>query len=166
MIKTLTAFLIAVVLFFPSVNPAFAQMNTSSTSAQVMRVDHVANLRDRILERITLFFKFSSDSSEQYQQELVEKRLAELKYIVDNNKGDQIEDMTSRYSTYLGRMTEYVISHKMINKKDELIQLYNRHIQVLEDLIKNFEVNSGLWMLMEHDINANKIYQQQMKDFK
>lgn len=158
-------FVIIGALLLPS-GVAFAQVNNSSASAQVMQVEQVANLRDRILERITLFFKFNPSSNEEYQSQLVEKRLAEVKYVVDSNNWDPIEETSSRYSSYLGRLTKFVIDHKMTNKKDDLLKMYKRHEQVLEQLVKNFEYNSGFWLLLQHDINANKIYQQQIQDLK
>lgn len=167
MTRILVSFLV-IVSFLLFYSPIFvnAQTNNASSSAQIIQVDHVANLRDRIIERITLFFKFDANSSEEYQSELTEKRLAELKFVISNNNWDPVEEMSSRYSTYLGRLTKFVLDHKMINKKDELLKKYKIEEQVLEQLVKNTEYNSAYWLLLQHDINANKIYQQQLQDLK
>lgn len=166
MLKFFFVSLIILSLLVLPINPAYTQENNSSASAQVIQVDHVANLRDRVLERIILFFKFNPNSSEEYQSQLAEKRLAELKYVVDSDNWDPIEETSSRYSSYLGRLTKFVLDHRMLNKKDDLLKMYKRHEQVLDQLVKNFEYESGFWLLLQHDINANKIYQQQIQDLK
>ena len=92
--------------------------------------------------------------------------MAELQYVVSSDNWDPIEETSSRYSTYLGRLTQYAVSHRMVSKKDELLKMYSLHEQILEDLLKNFEYNSGFWLLISHDINANRIYQNQIKELK
>lgn len=164
MVRIFVASFLIIGALFLSPSFAFAQANNASTSAFVTEVDRVANLRDRILERIILFFKFNPESSIEYQSQLVEKRLAEVKYVVDSGDWDPIEDVSSRYSSYLGRLTKFVLDHKMVSKKDDLIKMYSNHEAILEEILKNFESNSGFWLLIQHDINANKLYQQQIRD--
>ena len=110
-----------------------------------------------------MFFKFSQKDKINYQQELTEKRLAELKYVIDSDKGDMIEDTSSRYSTCLGNLTEAVVKNKATDKKQELLTMYENHAKVLENLISQMEVESGFWLLLKHDINYIKIYSDQIK---
>ena len=129
-----------------------------------VEVDHVANVFEKLKERVTLFFKFSQDEKFDYQQYLAEKRLAELKYvIVDSKEGNLIEETSSRYSTFLGKFTEFAVENKMTGKKEEMLKIYGEHQKILEAL-NNFEYESGFWMLMMHDINSTKIYSTQIKD--
>lgn len=159
-----TSLIILLCLIFLSfflVNDTFAQDSSKSTG--IIEVNRVTNIKDRLWEKINLFFKFSQKDKINYQQELTEKRLTELKYVIDSGKGDMIEETSSRYSTYLGNLTETVMKNKMINKKQELINMLENHNKVLENLIQGMEANSGFWLLLKHDINYVKIYSDQIK---
>lgn len=142
---------------------AQAQVYSQQPRVEV-EVDHVANIFEKLGEKITLFFKFSKDGKFNHQKFLLEKRLAELKYVVDSKEWDPVEETSSRYATYLGNFTYFVIKNNLKDKKDEVLSTYQRHSQVVEGLQKNFEFNSGWWMLLEHDINSTKIFSTQIND--
>lgn len=125
--------------------------------------DHVANVFEKLKEKVTMFFKFSQEEKFEYLAYLSEKRLGELKYVIDSKQGNLIEETSSRYSTYLGNLTEYAISHKMTNKKEELKNLYDQHQKILEQL-NTFEYESGFWLLLMHNLNITKIYATQVVD--
>lgn len=155
-------------LLFPS-SLIFAQEEDKSENKRdigikIKRVDHIANIRERIQERINLFFKFSPQDKAYYQKELAEKRLAELSFVIENKKGDFIEETSSRYSTYLGRLTETVTDKKLSNMKGELLKMLENHKLILDELIKPFESNSGFWLLLQHNINVLQIYADQIKN--
>lgn len=128
-----------------------------------VKVDHIANVFEKLKEKVTLFFKFSTDDKFNYHQSLAEKRLAELKYVIESKQGNLIEETSSRYSTYLGSFTDFTIENKLSNKEEELIKMLEEHQKILETL-NNFEYESGFWMLMMHDINATKIYSTKARD--
>jgi len=135
----------------------FAQENPSTS----FQVDHVARGFEKIKERVTLFFKFSKDSKLDYLAYLSEKRLAELEYGV-NNDVNLIEETASRYTTYQGKLSEFVISNKMSDKKDPLSKMYSNHIAVLEKLQSKFEYDSGWWLSIQHGINVNKEFKEKL----
>ena len=164
MIKGFFTALITAVLLLSSISFAIAQSNNSSVSSQIMEVNKVTNLRDRLWERITLFFKFSNSDKVNYQQYLAQKRFAELKYVIDSGQGNLIEDTSSRYSTYLGRLTDLIVKNKMVDKKEETLKMFESHLPILEDLLSDQEYNSGFWLLLQHDINYLKLYVDQIKN--
>ncbi|MFH1407550.1 MAG: DUF5667 domain-containing protein [Patescibacteria group bacterium] len=164
MIKSFLTALIIAILLLSSISSVVAQSNDSSVSGQIMKVNKVTNLRDRLRERITLFFKFSNSGKVDYQQYLVQKRFAELKYVIENGRGDLIEDTSSRYSTYLGRLTNLIVKNKMVDKKGETIKMFESHLPILEDLSSDQEYNSGFWLLLQHDINYLKLYADQIEN--
>lgn len=139
------------------------ELSQATVSALVKKIDHIANIRERIQERINLFFKFSNDAKADYQKELAEKRLAEVFYVVESEKGDFIEETTSRYSTYLGRLTETLVKNKLASKKDDTLKMLDEHKMVLNELVKYFESNSGFWLLIMHNINSIDIYKSQLE---
>lgn len=135
-----------------------------SQASNRVTVDHVATVLEKFKEKITLFFKFSKEEKFNYNQYLVEKRLAELKYVVDSKKGDLVEETSSRYTTYLGNFTDFAVKNSFSNKKDELLIMYKSQKTVLEELQKNFEFESGFWLLLQHGINSTNIFSTQVTE--
>lgn len=162
MTKAFLIVLIALVMLIAPLSPVFAQVNNSADSGKIMEIDGVANLRDRILERITLFFKFSNDDKADYEQYLAEKRFAELKYAFDNDRGDMVEELSSRYSSYLGRLTELIVKNKMTDRKERVLKMFDSHMPFLEEQLSNQDYESGFWLLLKHDINYLKLYRDQI----
>lgn len=148
----------------PVINASYK--NTATVSAQIEKVDHIANIRERLAERITLFFKFSPVEKVNYQKLLAEKRLAELQYVIESKKGDLIEETSSRYSTYLGRLTNQLVFSKVTNKKEEILKMLDLHSQVVEELTAKIDRNSGFWLLLQHNTNTIKLLSDQIKNLK
>lgn len=159
----LTTFLFLILVFSPKFAFAEESLGISSPSATI-QVNGVANIIDRVRERLELFLKFNSESKADYHSSLMEKRLAELEYIVESGQGDRIEETSSRYSSYLGRFSNFVIDKKMKDKKDEILKMYDRHFQVLDKLERNFEFGTGLWRLIEYDKDTVKIFLEKLKE--
>lgn len=120
----------------------------------------------RLQEKIALFFKFSSKDKARYQKELIEKRFAELQYIIDNGQGDLIEEASSRYATYVGKFSDYLLAKKLAEEKEEYLKILASHSPVLENLRDYFPSNSGFWLLLQHDINTVQIYSDKLKNLK
>lgn len=135
-----------------------------STPSANIKVESAANVIDRLKERIILFLKFSQKDKVKFYNDLIEKRLAELEYIVESGQGDRIEETSSRYSTYLGKYSEFIMSNNIKDKKEELLKMYERHLKVLDRLERNFEFGTGLWRLIEYDIDTVKIFSQKIKN--
>lgn len=119
-----------------------------------LEVDHIARGIEKIQEKFTLIFKFSKQNKADYHQYLAEKRFAEFKYAVDNDKYDLIEETSSRYTSYLGRLSEYVLEKNIISKKDSLLSMYDTHIKIITELQKQYEYDSAWWLLSQHGINV------------
>jgi len=145
---------------FPSLCLAKASANVPKPKAEV---NHIAQGFEKVWEKIILFSKFSKKSKLTYWEHLVEKRLAEVKYVLVSNQINSLEPTTSRYSTYLGRLSEFALKHKIVDKKDELLKIYSEHQQILADLQKDFEFNCGWWIMLENDINVNKIFTEKVQ---
>lgn len=156
------SFLLFFCLVFSSRNVAFAQASQEEVRLE-LEVDHVANVIEKFKEKVTLFFKFSKEDKFNYQKFLLEKRLAELKYIVDSKEWNPVEETSSRYATYLGKFTGFIVESNLKGKKEEILSMYGRHKLVLEELQKNFEFESGWWLLLQHDINSTEIFSSQLR---
>ncbi len=162
MVKAIAFFLLFFYIIFSLPGVVLAQESQTETKTKV-EVDHVANVIEKFREKVVLFFKFSKNTKVDYQQYLVEKRLAELKWVVDSKEWQPVEETSSRYSTYLGNFTDFVIKNKLTSKKEEILKMYEEHQKILDTLQRNFEFESGFWLLLQHDINTVKIFSERVK---
>lgn len=121
-----------------------------------LEVNHVARGFEKIQEKFTLLFKFSKQKKADYHQYLAEKRFAEFNYAVNNDKYDLIEETSSRYATYLGRLSEYVLKKNIKSNKESLLLMYDNHIKIITELQKKYKYDSAWWLLSQHGINVAK----------
>lgn len=108
----------------------------------------------RISEKVIVYFYFDSNKKTDYYQNLVQVRLAELKYIIDNDFKDRVENSTQRVSYQIGILTDYVVEKKLNNKQQGLVELYKEDKIILEKLRDKYPANSSYWMLVQHIINS------------
>ena len=90
--SVLVTLIVLILLLNPGISFAQEELSQATVSALVKKTDHIANIKERIQERINLFFRFSNEAKADYQIELAEKRLAEVFYVVENKKGDFVEE--------------------------------------------------------------------------
>lgn len=114
----------------------------------------------RLFENLMEKFQFTNENKEKYYEDLLQKRLAELKYVVDRDYLDQVEKSTQRVSYRVGILTDYVVRKKLNNKKQHLVDLYKEDKMILEKLRDKYPSNSSYWMLVQHIINSIDINQQ------
>lgn len=158
--------ILSLFIFVPTVIAEDLQ-TTPQPTVQIttnVQVNHIASTFEKIQEKFTLFTKFNNEDKVKYQEYLAEKRLAELKFIIENNQIDSIEEVASRYETYIGSLTNFVVDHKVISEKEKLQKIYSQHQMILEDFSGRFEQDSGWWFVIQHDININKISSQRIKN--
>ncbi|TSC64475.1 MAG: Uncharacterized protein G01um101493_117 [Microgenomates group bacterium Gr01-1014_93] len=157
MYKYICVLLFALMVFFST------SVKAEDMSEVEFEVNHVAKGFEKFKEKALLFFKFSKDDKYKYQKFLLEKRLAELKYVIDSKEWDPIETTSSRYTSYLGRFHDSVVKSNLKGVNEEVLSIYERHGKVLRELQKNFEFEGGWWLLLQHDINSTKIFSEKLK---
>lgn len=116
-------------------------------------VEKVANPIDHLKENVGLFFKFGNSKTD-YYMELLNLRLAELQFSIDNQKGEIIESCASRYLTFVGRLKASYNGNHSEKQKQELKKLLELHLPILNNLRDTYESNSGLWLATQHDVNG------------
>lgn len=110
----------------------------------------------RIKEKLFAVFAFSTAQKVNYQTEILEVRLAELKYIVDNEDIANIETGSQRYSATAGNLTKLVVDNNM--PKEQVKLVLEQHLQILQELRKSFNDTTAEWRFIENDVNYLKIY--------
>ncbi|QQG43499.1 MAG: hypothetical protein HYW45_00580 [Candidatus Daviesbacteria bacterium] len=164
----LLIFLTAIIFIFGLVlnNSAYAQ--ESGNSSINIQVNHVAGFFEKIAEKLQLFLKFNNQDKVSYHQNLTEKRLAELKFVINSesytDKDYLLEDTTSRYTSYLGVLTDFIINNHLNEKRKDMTALFDRHRKILEGLRDHFPVESGWWLLLDQDVAATKIYSDKLNN--
>ncbi|QQG47064.1 MAG: hypothetical protein HY044_02895 [Candidatus Woesebacteria bacterium] len=140
-------------------------ISSSQIYAQELKfeVNHIANGFEKIGEKITLFLKFSKTSKVDFYEYLAEKRLAEISYVIEANQIDSVEPTASRYSTYIGVLTNYVEANKVTSKKGDLVKMFERHSKILTNLQSKFKHDSGWWLAIQNDINNTKTFSEKIK---
>lgn len=159
--KILLSVLLSIFLLLPGL--VRAQISVESTPSTQIKVERVANVIERFQERINIFLKFSNRDKITFQQELVEKRLAEIDYVIKSGQGDLIEESSSRYKTYIGRLIKSTKSAQIKDMKSQLLNMGENHQKILAPLRDNFESNSGFWLLLQQDIDIVREFTDQVR---
>lgn len=151
------------VLFFLIFTTGISSASDGSPSAKI-KVSSIAGSIEKVKEKITLFLKFKEQDKADYYQYLAEKRLAEEQYVIESNQIDLVEETASRYSTYVGILVNYIISNKLVDKKESTLKMLEEDEKVIDRLQNKFDYFSGWWIAIEHDKNTIKIFSQKLKD--
>ncbi|OGE36526.1 hypothetical protein A3E45_01235 [Candidatus Daviesbacteria bacterium RIFCSPHIGHO2_12_FULL_43_11] len=164
MVKIFFTLVLFLVILVSPVKAEHQSLDIATSSA--IKVEKLANVIDRLGEKIQGFFKFSSEDKVNYQKELLERRFAELLFVIDNGQGDLIEEVSGRYATYVGRFADDLISKKVSPQSDKYLTMFENHMKILPVLRDHFPANSGFWLLLQHDINTVQIFSDKTKNFK
>lgn len=117
----------------------------------------------RAWEKVRWFFIFSDQNKVDYHQDLINKRLSELKYVVDSKLLSEVETSSQRFAYQAGVLVGQL---KKMNDKErdtKLLKDFEKYKLVLEKLRDNYPANSSFWMLLQHDINTLNILSDQIK---
>lgn len=109
---------------------------------------------ERIIEKMQVSFYISPDSKADFYKNLLQKRLAELKYIVDHGYLDEVEKSSQRVSYQVGILSDYIKNENLKSKKDSIHKLYQENKVILEMLRDKYQANTSFWMLIQHVINS------------
>lgn len=110
----------------------------------------------RLIEKGTIFTKFSKVSKAEYYRELTLRRMAELKYVVENNLVGEIQHSTERLSYQIGIISDYINTNKteLVKEKKPISDLLLSYKDLLSNLRDKYPANSSFWMLVQHSINS------------
>lgn len=119
----------------------------------------------RLIEKGTVYTKFSKESKADYYMDLTLIRLAELKYVIGKDIVSDIEHSSERLSYQVGILSDYIVANKtdLESKKVSVIARFNRYKELLVPLRDKYPANSSYWMLVQHDINSIDINLEKLK---
>ncbi len=134
----------------------------STLSAEFLKIENPSNHFDRLIEKLILFTKFNEQSKAEYMMSLLDKRLADLYVVVSKNRGNLIEEISSRYASYTGQLGAYFVENKLETKDKELKKKLKTHKKILIEIQKKYSNDSPFRMLLQHDINTINIIQDKL----
>lgn len=119
----------------------------------------------RFREKLYLILLFySKDQKIGYYSELATRRLAELKYVVENKDMANFENATTRYFATVGQFTDLLIKDGSAGQRSEVVKSLSPHIFVLEGLRDTFRgQEKAEWRFIQDDINYTTMYINQLK---
>lgn len=119
----------------------------------------------RLKEKIILtFYSLWPEKKGVYYQNLLSKRLAELKYIVDNKNLAHIQKSSQRYASTAGESTEYVIKNNLNNQKINLIEILNKHLSSINSFKNNFGSETAEWRFVQYNSDYLNTYILQLSE--
>lgn len=161
--------LVFISLIFILPNAAQALETNQSTSSANLKISYEeVNPKDgfkfsfkRLSEKLKLSLLFySSKSKYNYEKDLLNRRLAELKYVVDNKDISNLQTASQRYYTQAGELTQFVLKNDL-DKKD-FKGLLNNHLSYIRELKKQYNDNTAEWRFINHDEGYISIYISQL----
>lgn len=129
-------------------DPPFESVNPS---------DGMSYLYKRIKEKVSMFFAFSNKNKIDNYKNLLNTRLAELKFVIENKHMSYFEKSTQRYFTTAGELTSLLKSADKA-EVESVKELLASHIPILTKLRDTFEFGTAEWRFVEDDINYIKGY--------
>lgn len=113
----------------------------------------------RLKEKLSLtFFYRSPNKKVKFLKVLFDRRMAELKYVIDNKEASFLEDASQRYSATAGKITEVIIANNLQSEKEAIKNLFQEQITWLEQLQTAYIYDSAQWMFVKWDIDYLKLY--------
>lgn len=161
---------IFIIIFFLTLIPTVVFAQSESSSAADIKVIDIAYektnpdntfnyLLKRFQEKFYLWFSFwSLDRKSKIYTDLTNKRLAELKYVIEKNKMGVFEKTTQRYYSVVGEYVDFLKKSNKVKDYSEVKQQLRLQILVLEELQKAYNPATAEWRFVQDDINYVKGY--------
>lgn len=161
--KALIIFFAFFLVFFSHNNVLATELNLPKTTINPDRY-LLFNLK-RLIEKGELFTKFSKESKTDYYKDLTLRRMAELKYVVENKLLGEVEKSTQRLSYQVGILSDYINMNRLELAQNipTITGLLINYKNILDNLRDKYPANSSYWMLVQHSINSIDLNLEKLK---
>lgn len=133
----------------PLIEVKYAGVNPSDSYRYTLK-----RLQENILLKIYSFFPQKKLS---YSENLLDTRLAELKYIVDKKDIANIETTSQRYAATAGNLTEDA-KNASDQMKMQIKKMLTDHLAFINNLKSSYNDTTAEWRFVENDVNSLKEY--------
>ncbi|MBI2601273.1 hypothetical protein HYW42_04965 [Candidatus Daviesbacteria bacterium] len=110
-----------------------------------------------------IFANFKQDKLD-YSNELLDKRVTELKQLANKEKSRYLWSASLRYSTTAGKITELIVAQNSKEKATIQIEIFNSDKEQINKAWQEFPRDFGNedWKFLEDAINYLNIYTEQL----
>lgn len=113
----------------------------------------------RVQEKMIMKIIPTNDMKADYYLHLQEKRLNDIRFVVDHKRYECLLACAQRYSGNAGELSEFLKSTRLINKNDVTIQTFKKHRQQLEEIVARIPKDQNLdWKYVVDSINYLDAY--------
>lgn len=132
----------------------YEKINPSNYSAYQFK-----RLKEEVLLR---FYSRSKPKKAEYLCNLIDKRLAELKYTVFKDDMAVFEDSNNRYFTSIGKCADYLNENNFSKEKLFVVEKIKLHKPILEEMKNKYEQTTAQWRFIRDNINYIDLYTDQL----
>jgi len=97
----------------------------------------------RLQEKSFLALRTTPQAKVEYYNSLLDERLNELTFLVDNRHSSYLLTSSLRYSTTAGRLTELISSYKLTESVDPARNKFLKHQETIQNLIDSYPTNEN-----------------------
>lgn len=113
----------------------------------------------RLQENVFLKIRTSPVKKVDYESLILDSRLSELKYLVENQKIGYLLTSSLRYSATAGKLTDIVKQNYVFDKIPMIQAKFEEHQEIIEDLVALCQENDNTeCKYIQDDANYLKIY--------
>lgn len=123
-----------------------------------------AGFFEKVGEKLGLFLNFDREKKVSYFARLTNKRLGELKYVIETKNYDGVEVSSSRYSTYVLSFADLAVANLANDKRAAYIGMLESQKKEAERLRDVFAFESGWWLSLSHSVNSAQIVREKISN--
>lgn len=119
----------------------------------------------RFQEKLFMTVKSKPEDRVNFYLILLDERLSELKFLVENRYFDYILTSSLRYSTTAGLLTRVIIDHQLSDLAPVIQQKFEEHQRIIKILDDSYPKDENEeWKFVQDDFNYLAIYSRQLTD--
>jgi hypothetical protein len=119
----------------------------------------------RLYEKTQLIVKVRPTDKLHYQYKLLDNRLAELSFIIDNKISSCVLSTSLRYSTTLGQITDLIIYNNMTYEVPIVTEKFDKQLIMIKNLINKYPKDDSEFKYLVDDKNYLEIYINKFSSF-
>jgi hypothetical protein len=119
----------------------------------------------RLYEKTQINLKQTPKEKLDYQYILLDKRLSELTYIVENGVSQGILTSSLRYSTTAGQITDIIIQNNFKDEAKKARGKFAIHYAIVKNLLQKYSGNASEMKFITDDLNYLTIYIKLLSEF-
>lgn len=155
-----TTLLILISSFLFSAYTIFADEVSTSSSSLKSRIENITTYPGtlsykfkRLFEKISGGLLFFNDSKLNYEKKLLNIRFSELQLIAAAKNLEEVQRSSERFAYQAGIVTD-VAQNSSQAEKEKVLNIFKNYRDDLEKIKFYFDMDSGFWILILHDINT------------